>query len=166
LVLEVVFFKDFPEWLLLCFFLGLGWLGAVSMLQFRKVFHGASVTLVVLGGVLYSAGALIDFVRWPTLIDGVVGPHEIFHIFVALGATCHWLFVYSWCHHPIGNEIRFDVHVFPDGHVHARAIGERLIIDAESVTALKQILRARLLEKFHSSIRPLVRLRYFNEEFF
>src|SRR5665213_3205493 len=60
LVLEVVFFNDFPEWLLLSFFLGLGWLGAISMMQFRKAFKGASIALVVAGGVFYSIGAIID----------------------------------------------------------------------------------------------------------
>src|SRR5207302_1716628 len=76
LVLEIVFFKDFPEWLLLSFFLGLGWLGAISMIQFRKAFTGASVTPVALGGIFYSVGAIIDFINWPTLIEGIVGPHE------------------------------------------------------------------------------------------
>jgi channel protein (hemolysin III family) len=165
LVLEIVFFKDFPEWLLLSFFLGLGWLGAISMIQFRKAFTGASITPVALGGIFYSVGAIIDFINWPTLLEGIVGPHEIFHIFVVLGAAAHWIFIYRWCHHPIGNEIRFDVHVFPDGKVHAHAIGDSLDIDAESIAELKRIVMDRVSEKFHASIKPMVRLRYFNEEY-
>lgn len=164
MVLEVVFFTSFPEWLLLSFFLGLGWLGAISVIQFAKTFKGASIKLIVAGGAFYSLGAIIDFSRPPNLVDGVVGPHEIFHIFVVLAALCHWLFVYQWCHHPIGNSIRFDVHVYPDGKVLAQAIGESLVVEADSVADLKHILRDRIVAKFHSSIQPLIRLRYFNEE--
>ena len=165
LVLEVCFFTDFPEWLLLSFFLGLGWLGAVSMMQFRRAFNGASIGLVVLGGLFYSLGAIIDFLKWPILINGILGSHEIFHVFVALGAGAHWLFIYRWCHHPIGNEIRFEVRVFPDGKVRAHAIGDSLDIEAESVAHLKLILMDRVRQKFHASIKPMVRLRYFQEEY-
>lgn len=165
LVLEIVFFTAFPEWLLLSFFLGLGWLGAVSVIQFKNSFTGASIRPVVVGGLFYTFGGIIDFTRWPTLIEGVVGPHEIFHIMVAIGAACHWIFIYRWCHHPIGNEICFDVHVFPDGHVRAHAVGDSLDIDAASVHELKEILMDRVMTKFHASIKPMVRLRYFNEEY-
>lgn len=164
LVLEVVFFTSFPEWLLLSFFLGLGWLGAISVVQFAKSFKGASVRLIVIGGCFYSLGAILDFTRPPNLIDGVIGPHEVFHIFVVLAAFAHWLFIYQWCHHPIGNSIRFDVHIYPDGKVVAQAIGESLVVEANSVIELKKILLDRVVAKFHSSIRPLIRLRYFQEE--
>lgn len=164
LVLEVVFFTSFPEWLLLSFFLGLGWLGAISVVQFAKVFKGASIRLIVAGGIFYSVGAVIDFMNAPNLLQGVFGPHELFHVFVILGALSHWLFIYEWCHHPIGNTITFEVLIFPDGKVTAQAIGERLRLDADSVANLKSIVMGRVIEKFHSSIRPMVRLRYLKEE--
>lgn len=164
LVLEIVFFTEFPEWLLISFFLGLGWLGAFSMLKFRRVFTGASIALVVAGGLFYTFGAVLEYLQWPTVIEGVIGSHEIFHILVALGAISHWAFVYNWCHHPIGNEIFFHVHIFPDGRVHARAVGDSLDIYASSVTELKGVLMDHVMRKFHTSMRPLVRLRYFNDE--
>lgn len=164
LVLEVVFFTEFPEWLLLSFFLGLGWLGAISVVQFTKIFKGASIKYIVIGGLFYSFGAIIDFARWPNPIDGVIGAHEIFHIFVALAAASHWYFIYQWSHHPVGNVIHFDVHVFPDGRALAQAIGESIAIEAENIIELKRLLRAQVLKKFHASIKPMVRLRYFKEE--
>ena len=164
LVLEVVFFTSFPEWLLLSFFLGLGWIGALSGVQFMRLFKDNSVRLMLAGGVFYSIGAVIDFLKWPIFIPGVIGPHEIFHIFVILGAGAHWFFIYHWAGHPVANVITFSVHVFPTGRVVARAGGEPMIIEAASVEEFKRIVTGRVAAKFHESIQPLIRLRYIQEE--
>ena len=51
LVLEVVFFTSFPESLLLSFFLGLGWLGAVSGGHFMLRFRDPTIRLLAAGGI-------------------------------------------------------------------------------------------------------------------
>ena len=94
----------------------------------------------------------------------MIGPHEIFHIFVVLAALSHWFFIYTWCDHPLGNVITFQVHVFPEGRVVARALGESLEIAAESVEALRKIVVVRVAERFHASIRPEIRLCYIQVE--
>ncbi len=165
LVLEVVFFTSIPEWLLLSFFLGLGWIGALSGYQLMKKFsRDSSLFLLLAGGLCYSIGAVIDFSNWPTLFAGVIGPHEIFHFFVVLAAFSHWLFIYHWSKHPVVDTIFFEVHVFPSRAVLARAVGEELIIEAESVEELKKVVGLRVSEKYHGSIKPVIRLRYHHEE--
>ena len=164
LVLEIVFFKSIPEWLLLSFFLGLGWIGALSGLQFFRLFKDSSIRFLMAGGIFYSIGAIIDFTKWPDLFSGVLGPHEIFHFFVILGASAHWYFIYIWSHHPVANHLLFHVHVFPDQHAVATAIDEHMIIEAASVVELKRLILAQVKEKYHSSITPSVRLRYFQDE--
>jgi hypothetical protein len=44
------------------------------------------------GGLADTAGGLLEFLSWPVLIPGVLGPHELFHIFILLGAALHWRF--------------------------------------------------------------------------
>ncbi len=39
-------------------------------------------------------GALLDFVRQPVLVPGVIGPHELFHVAVLVGLGLHWWFVF------------------------------------------------------------------------
>lgn len=113
LVLEVIFFKSFPEWLILSLFLGLGWMGTVTGYRFRASFHGESLRLLLFGGVFYSVGAVIDHVNWPVVWPGVLGPHEIFHTLVVGAAFCHWKFIYEWADHPVANTITFHVRILP-----------------------------------------------------
>jgi len=35
----------------------------------------------------------VDFLEWPVLIAGVVGPHEVFHLGVVAGIAFHWAFI-------------------------------------------------------------------------
>lgn len=164
LVLEVVFFRTFPEWLALSLFLGLGWVGAATGTKFIREFRDRSVRWLLAGGVLYSIGAIIDFARWPTLFVGVVGPHEIFHLFVILGAFSHWMFVYTWCGHPVASVIMINVHIVPGRRVVAKAVGESIHFEAESIEEAKAQIRDFIARRFHSRLQPVVRLRYYQEE--
>jgi channel protein (hemolysin III family) len=94
--LKSIFFTDLPEWLGLLLYLSMGWFGAVSgtVLWLR---HGwPFIAPLFWGGVAYSIGGLLEFLQWPTLIPGVVGPHELFHVGVLVGAALHWMFVYQF----------------------------------------------------------------------
>jgi len=164
LVLEVVFFRDFPESLLLTLFLALGWVGAPTGHAFRKFYGHSSIRWLIAGGVLYSIGAVIDFLKWPVLINGALGPHEIFHLFVVAGAFSHWYFIYLWCHHPVHNEITFHVYLSPLNRFRAQAIGENIEVCSQSLDEIKTLIRDRVAQKFHDRIVPQIRLRYFHEE--
>lgn len=166
LTLEVVFFEEVPAWLSLCFYLGLGWLGVLTSWHFRRTFGDNSIRFLWMGGLYYSLGGLLDFLSWPTLIPGVVGPHELFHIFVILGAAYHWCFVYKWAHYPTRNHVTFEVHVFPDQTHIAHAVGENMVIKAFSIEELRHKIRENVNRIFHNNMRPeSIRLKFFSEEF-
>src|SRR5579884_1523220 len=92
--LKVVFFNDVPELLGVLLYLGLGWFGAHGGWLLWRRYGAAYVAPLLYGGLAYSAGAVLEFLRTPTLWAGVVGPHELFHLFVLLGAAFHWWFVF------------------------------------------------------------------------
>lgn len=164
LVLEVVFFADFPELLTLSLFLGLGWVGALSGYKFKTSFHGASLKFLALGGVSYSVGAVADFLRMPVLWPQVIGAHEIFHVFVILGTLCHWLFIYQWADHPVANTLIFHIKIYPDNKFVALAIDDHIQVNADSLMDLKKTIKVLVSQKYHESIVPEIHLRYFNEE--
>ncbi len=93
IVLGTIFFNDMPELLSLIFFLGLGWLGVISVTVLWKKKGFYFVRYLVYGGLAYTIGAVLEFFRIPVLIQGVIGPHELFHLAVIMGTTLHWLFV-------------------------------------------------------------------------
>lgn len=90
IVIKTVFFDDFPEWLGLALYLGLGWMGCLSAWMLWRRYGWSTVRFLVWGGVAYSVGAVLEFLRPPFLIPGVVGPHELFHLAVIAGVLCHW----------------------------------------------------------------------------
>lgn len=93
LTLTTIFFNDMAEWLGLMFYLGLGWLGIISGYLTHRL-HGFEVVKpLIYGALAYTIGAIMEFMRWPVIIDGVIGPHELFHIAVIAGVAWHWLFI-------------------------------------------------------------------------
>ena len=76
-------------------YLGMGWLGfATGGLAWSQ--RGFSFILPLLSGSLvYSSGTVFEFLNQPVVIDGVLGPHELFHIAVLFGIAAHWKFVRS-----------------------------------------------------------------------
>ena len=93
LTLKVIFFDDIPESLGLTLYLGLGWLGLVSGIAVWRRFGFRFFMPMLFSALAYTSGALIDFLRWPVIIGGVLGPHELFHLAVLAGIGFHWRFV-------------------------------------------------------------------------
>src|SRR3954471_10598853 len=93
LVLKTVFFEAMPSWLGLLMYLALGWLGLISTVALARRFGVRFVLPLVWGALAYTAGALADFLLWPVLLPGVIGPHEVFHAAVLAGIGFHWWFI-------------------------------------------------------------------------
>lgn len=93
IILKIVFFDEFPEWLGLSLYLGLGWAGVASGVVLWHRFGPAFVQPLVWGAAAYTVGAVLEFLRWPVLLPGIVGSHELFHGAVLVGVGFHWRFV-------------------------------------------------------------------------
>jgi len=52
--------------------------------------------LVVTGGVLYTAGALVYAAKEPNPWPDVFGFHEVFHALVVAAVICHYVAVAFW----------------------------------------------------------------------
>jgi hemolysin III len=53
----------------------------------------ATLTLVLVGGVLYLAGAVVYAGRWPDPWPAWFGFHEVFHVLVVAAAAAHFVAV-------------------------------------------------------------------------
>lgn len=91
--LRSVFYDSVPDWLGTGIFLMMGWIGALSAYLLWKSHGMRAVRPVLIGGVLYSIGAISDGIQWPTFIEKVWGPHETFHLFVLAGLGVHWALI-------------------------------------------------------------------------
>ena len=84
-----VFWITAPRWLYVPIYLLLGW-AAVMYLGDLLAVSVAMMVLVIVGGLLYTAGAVVYGVKKPNPWPGVFGFHEIFHACTVLAFMCHW----------------------------------------------------------------------------
>jgi channel protein (hemolysin III family) len=93
LTLKMVFFAEIPEALGVSLYLGLGWVGAISAYLLYRRCGARPLLPVVVGALAYTIGAVLEFARYPVLVPGVIGAHEIFHVLVLVGIAAHWRFI-------------------------------------------------------------------------
>jgi channel protein (hemolysin III family) len=96
LVIFEVYLSRLPYWSVLLSYTAISSLGFISFTHITARYGWKETTLLFLGGLAYSTGAVIDCLGVPVIIPGVFGPHELFHFFVMTGALLHWLFIYNW----------------------------------------------------------------------
>jgi hemolysin III len=85
-----LFWVDAPKWATAIIYLSVGWIGAIG---FPAIVVNAGVgagVLIAIGGVLYTAGAVVYARQRPDPNPAVFGYHEIFHVLVIAAAVAHF----------------------------------------------------------------------------
>lgn len=89
-------FPKIPKWVTNTIYLSMGWIGIILAIPFYLESGIWPVTLLTIGGVFYTVGSFIFYKEWPNPIEGKFGFHEIWHIFVILGAVSHFFIMYLY----------------------------------------------------------------------
>jgi channel protein (hemolysin III family) len=92
-LLQSLYFDVFSDGVWLAMYIGAGWLGLMSLLKLARDRGWRGVNLMFWGGVVYTAGALLESLGTPILIPQVVGPHEVWHLSVIVAAAIHWYYI-------------------------------------------------------------------------
>lgn len=92
LVLELAWI-DSPRWLSTLAYLLVGWVGVLTIPQLFSGMGVAVGVLLIVGGGLYSLGAVIYATKWPNPFPRVLGFHEIFHLLVVAAAAIQFVAV-------------------------------------------------------------------------
>jgi hemolysin III len=87
-------FPNSPRWLGVPFYIALGWVAVFAMPQLLHNGGVAVVVLIVIGGLLYTVGAVFYAIRRPNPWPGTFGYHEVFHAAVTLAALCHYIAIF------------------------------------------------------------------------
>lgn len=84
-----VFWIGAPRWLYVPLYVLLGW---AAMMYIVDIAHAnlAAMVLVIVGGLLYTAGSVVYGFKKPNPVPGVFGFHEIFHSLTVIAFLCHW----------------------------------------------------------------------------
>ena len=85
-----VIWVDAPKWVSTIVYVAVGWIGALG---FPAIVVAAGVgagVLIAVGGVLYTAGAVVYATQRPDPNPAVFGYHEIFHVLVLAAIAAHF----------------------------------------------------------------------------
>jgi hemolysin III len=74
-------------------YLAMGWLAAVAMPELLHRVGGGGIALLVIGGLLYTVGAVILASGRPDPFPHVFGYHEVWHSLVIAASACHWFLI-------------------------------------------------------------------------
>jgi hemolysin III len=85
-----VFWFDAPKGISAALYVLLGWVGLVAMPEVVARAGWTVAALLLLGGILYSVGAVVYALRRPDPIPASFGYHEVFHALVVLAAAAHY----------------------------------------------------------------------------
>lgn len=85
-----------PRWVGTTGYIAVGWLTVVPFTKIITALPWEGSGLILLGGVLYTIGALVYAKRWPDPFPHWFGFHEIFHLFVVAASVAHYLAVWRY----------------------------------------------------------------------
>jgi hemolysin III len=95
IVLKLVWI-DAPKWLVAVVYLALGWVAVFAFPQMIEQLGVVATLLVALGGLLYTAGAVVYARQKPDPSPTVFGYHEIFHALVIAAAALQFAVIGFW----------------------------------------------------------------------
>jgi hemolysin III len=88
-----VFIIRVPRWLNAGIYLAMGWLCVGASGQLLASLPTWVLTWLIIGGVIYTLGAVVYITKIFNFKPGVFGFHEVWHIFVLLAAAAHFVAV-------------------------------------------------------------------------
>jgi hemolysin III len=87
-----------PAWVGVPVYIALGWVAVFVIPAMLDGGGVAALVLVLVGGLLYTVGAVFYATRWPNPWPATFGFHEFFHAATVLAAICHhvaiWLLLF------------------------------------------------------------------------
>jgi hemolysin III len=93
---KVLFFDRVPRWVSTTLYVVMGWLALVGLVPLIRSMPLGGLLWLAAGGVLYTGGVAFYSMKKLVIIPGVVGHHEIWHLFVTAGAAAHYVVILKY----------------------------------------------------------------------
>jgi hemolysin III len=81
---------DHPKWASALIYLSLGWVAVAAFPELWTSMGPGGTLLVAVGGLLYTAGAVVYATQRPNPVPATFGYHEVFHLLVIAAAIAHF----------------------------------------------------------------------------
>jgi hemolysin III len=91
-----IFWMSAPRWLSTFIYVLMGWLAVIVIYPLLNILSLEAFVWLFVGGLSYTIGAVIYALKKPNPFPGLLGFHEIFHLFVLIGTTSHFWLMYKY----------------------------------------------------------------------
>ena len=91
-----LFWFKCPRWLSTSIYVVMGWVAIFLIKPLNASLSSEGLSLLILGGILYTIGAIIYATKPKFIKSKYFGFHEVFHIFIMLGSLAHFICVYIY----------------------------------------------------------------------
>jgi len=88
-----IFIIKAPRWLSAGIYVLMGWLCLLALKEMLAALPMAALVWLAVGGIIYTLGAVVYITKIFNFVPGKFGFHEVWHIFVILGALAHFMAV-------------------------------------------------------------------------
>jgi hemolysin III len=95
-VIVTGFWLNAPRYLSTLIYAVMGWLIIVTLPQLLTALTVPGFAWLLIGGIFYTIGAVIYGLKRPNLPSGLLGFHEIFHLFIIAGSICHYWVIFNF----------------------------------------------------------------------
>ncbi len=97
-ILIKAFWITCPKWFSSVIYIGMGWTCIFTLSPLMEALSNSALLWLLAGGILYTVGGIIYALKLPIFnsIHPAFGSHEIFHLFILAGSTCHFVFMYGF----------------------------------------------------------------------
>jgi hemolysin III len=95
-ILIKIFWIQAPRWLSTTIYVLMGWMAIVVIIPLIEVLQVQALVWLLIGGVFFTIGAVIYALKKPDPYPGILGFHEIFHLFVLAGSFSHFWMIYKY----------------------------------------------------------------------
>jgi hemolysin III len=92
-VAVTVFWIEAPRWVTAGCYLAAGWIAVTALPGLWSGLGAGRFALLILGAVLYTAGAVVYARKRPDPAPATFGYHEVFHALVIAAVACHYVLI-------------------------------------------------------------------------
>jgi len=82
-----------PRWITAGIYLIMGWFSILAVREMLRTMPFGAIVWLILGGILFSIGAVVYMLKKPDPWPNQFGFHEIWHIFVLGGCLAHYIMI-------------------------------------------------------------------------
>lgn len=89
-ILRAVLWPHAPRAITSGLYVAVGWVVVAYLPEVYAGLDRTAFLLLLVGGIAFTLGAVVYLTRWPGFSPQVFGFHEVFHLMIIAGCTCHF----------------------------------------------------------------------------